>query len=221
MQLTRGFLITIEGIDGSGKDTQFHKLRSWLEGMLNDEIAFWSEPDDESPMGALIRDMLTGRIPVEPDPFEFQRMFVIDRALNIFRRMKPCMQNRRLVLLERYAFSTVAYGMLSKRPPEDFIKLHYDVIGPSMVWPDTTIVLNVSAKTGLERIAERRKGSGLEVPNQFFERGDKLSRVREFYLKVAERTDIGGIAVVNGEQSPDAVFEEIKKIIEPRLPVAR
>lgn len=219
-ELTRGFLVTVEGIDGSGKDTQFWKLHEWLDRSVG-FVHHWMEPNDQSSLvGQRIRAMLRGEVSIEADPFTFQRMYVVDRAQSIFCFMRPALEARSIVLLQRYAFSTIAYGMLSGRPPEDFIRLHEDVCGEIMVWPDITIVLDLPAKVALERIAKRRQESGLSVPNEFFERADKLARVREFYLQLAGRRDIGGIAVVNAEQDPDVLFEDIKKIIEPMLPLA-
>lgn len=218
-ELTRGFLITIEGIDGSGKDTQFWKVHEWLDRTVG-FVHHWMEPNDQSSLvGQRIRAMLRDEIPIEPDPYTFQRMYAVDRAQSIFCFMRPALSMKHTVLLQRYALSTIAYGMLSGRSAEDFIQLHRDVCGEVMVWPDITIVIDVPARVGLERIARRRRESGLDVPNEFFERADKLARVRECYLELARRTDIGGVAVVNGGGSPEEVFAAVRIVIEPQLPL--
>lgn len=218
--LTHGVVIAIEGIDCAGKLTQCELLRAWLESHLG-RVVFWSEPNDTTSLiGKQIRAMLNREMERESDPVEFQRMYVIDRAQSVFCFLRPNIKAGVITLLDRYALSTIAYGMLSGFPAEVFIQLHRNVLGPSMVWPDLSVIIDISADTAIERLKERAKNTdGPKAGRQadFFERADHLARVRENYLVLAKRTDIGGVAVVNGEQSAEAVFETIKKVIEPLL----
>ena len=208
----RGALIAFEGIDGAGKFTQLHRTKGWLEDA--DYIVGWSsEPNRPdwgsaragSPLGGAIDAVLTGKEKAPEDPFEFQRMYVLDRAQDIFCFIRPHLTKGHPFLIERYALSTIAYGMLSGRPAEDFIRLHSDVLGPSMLWPHVTVLLDVSGKEAARRIAESRGKP------EYFERADKLERVRANYLAIAKRPEFEKkVLVVNGELSEDEVFADVR-----------
>lgn len=209
-----GFFIAFEGIDGAGKLTQLLKTHEWLEG-LGYSVGWSSEPNDRSsPIGQRIRSILRHEVPAPADAVEFQRMYVIDRAQDLFAFIQPRLEEGMIYLIERFGLSTIAYGMLSGASAEVFIKLHEAVLGPSMRWPDLTILLNCSVETAIRR---RHAVSG-ESP-QFFERFTLLERVREHYLALASHPYFrAGVAVVGGEPPADEVFEHVKKFIEPRLP---
>ncbi len=148
------------------------------------------------------------------DSFEFQRMYVLDRAQDIFCFIEPFLQKGpdHVYIIVRYAHSTINYGMLSGKPAEEFIKLHEDIIGPYMIWPDITIFIDISAEEAIRRMTVDG-----EVP-QFFEKEDKLKKIRQNYLQLAQHPKFkDSIVVVNGEQSEDEVFEDIKKILLPKL----
>ena len=138
---------------------------------------------------------------------------MIDRAQDIFCSIAPALKVGGIYLIERYALSTIAYGMLSGKPPEVFINLHREVVGPGMVWPDLTVLLDVSVETAIKRrLAARSK---LEL----FEKRESLERVRQSYLRLVHHPFFTErVVVVDGEGSPEGVFERVKKTIEPQLP---
>lgn len=208
-----GNFIAFEGIDGAGKFTQLAKTRFWLE-KLGHNVTWSSEPNDHtSPIGKHIRAILKREQPRPTDPVEFQRMYVIDRAQDIICFIQPTIARGTMYLIERYGLSTVAYGMLSGTSPETFIRLHEAVLGSSLVWPDLTILIDISAKEAIRRLAAVRGEP------QLFERTDFLARVRKHYLALADHPYFRHrVAVVNGERNEDEVFAAIQKLIEPRLP---
>ncbi len=204
------FLIVFEGIDGCGKFTQATLLKQWLEGK-GKKVGNWTEPNGVSLIGKLIRDYLNKKTLLEVDPHEFQRMFVIDRAQNIFSHLVHNEGGHDYKVVERFALSTIAFGMLSGRPAEDFIKLHTDILGPSMIWPDLTVILDVSADTAISRINLRRRDGGKAIES--FEKKKIQEKVRENYLALTKRNDIGKIVVLDGERPPEKIFEDAKREI--------
>lgn len=217
--LQRGMLIAFEGLDWSGKFTQLHLTKDWLEE-LGYRVSWAAEPNDRtSPIGIAIREMLQGKRERPADPFEFQRLYVIDRAQNLFNWYLPYLEGHpeRVYLLERYALSTLAYGMLGGRPAEDFIKLHEDVVGPRMLWPDVTVLIDLPAEDAIRRIAKAR-----EEP-EHFEKLPLLKQVRENYLKARYFKPFQkGAVVVDGASTKEKVFEDVKAALEPLLtPLSR
>ena len=215
------FLIALEGIDYSGKSTQRSNIEDWLSEELKIPAWGWEEPNDYSDIGKKIRQMLKKEVPKEPDPFEFQRMYVIDRAQNIFCLLRENFDLGRTTVLARYALSTIAYGMLCGRPADDFVKLHNDVLGPSMFWPDLTIILDIPPEVFEERIRDKNRKIGLEQKPQHFEKLDVLRQVRENYLAAAKRNDVGPVVVIDGTPTEEEVFERLKAIITERFEIAR
>ncbi len=193
---------------------------SWLEKKLG-FCYWWEEPNDYSDIGKRIRLMLKGEYPKEPDSFEFQRMYVIDRAQNIFCLLKENFRKKKVTILARYALSTIAYGMLSVRPADDFIKLHNDVLGPSMIWPDLWIILDITPEIFEERLKALYGRVGTEPSPQYFEKLEVLERVRKNYLSLVNRTDIGPVVVLDGAPSEEEVFEGVKRVIEERFELVR
>lgn len=106
-----GKLIAFEGIDRCGKRTQMAKLEEEMR-IHGRAVLTLSEPNDElNHLGRHIRDILLKKRPA-PSPFEFQRFFVIDRAVDLICHISRMLEQAEFVLIERYAYSTLAYGML-------------------------------------------------------------------------------------------------------------
>jgi len=204
-----GELIAIEGIDKAGKHTQQGFISEWLvdRGYM---VKIMSEPNDNSPIGCHIRRILKREVPA-PELFEMQRLFVLDRALDLVLHICPCLEEpNRGVLIERFALSTLAYGM-TEYSADELIDLHYSVIGSFMLWPDITYFLDVSAEEAMRRL-KMQQG----IP-QFFEKMYTLRKIRKNYLTLAKRNDIGEVVVINGMQSKEDVFADIKQDLQARL----
>lgn len=203
-------LIGFDSIDGSGKFTQLHRLMDALHAAQPDQphVAWSSEPNDQSsPLGKLIRSILEKeQSPTEE--FRSQRLFILDRAQDIFCFIRPVIDKGQIYLIERYAYSTIAYGMLSGLPADHFIKLHYEIVGPKMLWPDLTIILDLPVNLALERIQERAQKLGIKA-DQFFEKKDMLERVRTNYLELSQRSDIGASVVVDASGTPEEVHQQV------------
>ena len=142
--------IVFEGIDRCGKRTQLELTQRWLlsRGCL---VQTGSEPNDKiSLMGIYIRRILKKELP-SPGFFGLQRLFTIDRAQDVVCLIQPALDSGHFVLWERFAHSTLAYGML-EGDAERYLKLQYNVMGSFMVWPQLTLLLDISAEEGVGRM---------------------------------------------------------------------
>jgi len=209
-----GLFIALEGIDRCGKGTQRPGVTQWFQE-LGYKVDFDAEPTLSNPVGKKIHEILAHQESA-PAPLEFQRLFVLDRAQDVICCILPTLVRGDIVLRERYALSTIAYGMLDE-PMQKLFDLHYDVIGKWMLWPDLTILLDIPPETAMERLAV--SGS---VP-QFFEKTEKLRKMRENYLQLAQQTHaagqlLGEIKIINGEQPKEKVSADIQEAIRESLP---
>ncbi|MBI2609877.1 dTMP kinase [Candidatus Giovannonibacteria bacterium] len=202
--------IAFEGIDKSGKEAQATMLKEFLreEGL---EVVLFSEPNYQAPLGNIIGSILRGETPM-PENFELQRMYVLDRGENILVIVKPALERGAIVISDRNFLSTVAYGMLSGRPAEDYIKLHHDVLGAHLKVPDLTFYIDISSEECVRRMKK------MEATPDFFERvSENQKKVRQNYLKLCQRKDLGEIYIVNGERAREEVFNQIKEIVRSKL----
>ena len=198
--MEKGKFIALEGIDGSGKSTQARML---AERMRQEGIACYAtmEPTD-SPIGALIRQILTGR--VKTDNRVIAPLFVADRLdhlLNEVNGILPKIEEGIHVITDRYYFSSYAYHGVDM--PMDWV-ISANSQCRDIVRPSATVFIDVEPDTALERIAKNR------FHKELFEKKSRLIQVREKYLEAFEKQkELENIIIVDGNRPPEAIAEEI------------
>nr|MDP6657848.1 dTMP kinase [Nitrospinaceae bacterium] len=106
MELKRGWLIVFEGIDGTGKSTQCQKMETRMREYGVPVIRL-REPTD-GVWGQKIRKILSdGRGAVTPK--EELTWFIEDRREDVEKNILPALRENKVVLLDRYYYSTAAY----------------------------------------------------------------------------------------------------------------
>ena len=101
-------LVAIEGLDGSGKSTLTKNLKDLLEGEGID-VTLTSEPTD-GPIGKIIKTYLGGE--GERDIVLEALMFAADRIWHIHHIVIPALEEGRLVLTDRYKYSSLALSLI-------------------------------------------------------------------------------------------------------------
>ena len=196
-----GKFIVLEGLDGSGKSTQAKNFAQYLKQQK--QPAFVTCQPSQFLIGGIVRSCLLGDWQSPPECL--QLLFDADTFYRLDKEIIPLLQKGVTVISDRYnIFSSLAYG----------------AVGCSWEWlidvnrifpiPDLTIFLDINVKTALQRISSERGSVEL------YEKEDILNQVSKNYLKVIEtyRDKGAKIAIVNGNENQEAVFENIKKIYE-------
>ncbi len=168
--LQKGILIVFEGIDGGGKTSQAHQLLQVLQSEGYDAVYF-REPS-ESRWGKLIREKAAHADSLSPD--EELDLFQKDRRNNVTKNLKPALASKRVVLLDRYYYSTMAYQGAKGLDPQK-IRQENECFA---VLPDLVFILDVDAEKGLKRI------EGRGTRDLLFEREDYLQKVRDIFLSL-------------------------------------
>jgi dTMP kinase len=165
--LKKGILIVIEGIDGAGKSTQARALVRSLRARGYDPACF-REPT-LGRWGRELRRKAKDAGSLTPD--EELALFLADRRDNVERNLEPALSRGRVVVLDRYYFSTIAYQG-AKGIDRGRIRRMNERFAPR---PDLVFILDIDAGAGLARIGHRK------TKDLLFEREFYLRRVRRIF----------------------------------------
>jgi len=199
----KGKFIVFEGLDGSGRSTQVKKIGEFLVNK-GFNIVLTKEPTQDSEAGRKIKKILIEKI--ETEPLELQKLYAQDRKEHLEKKVIPALKEGKLVISDRYFFSTFAYGSAHGANLEELIKLN-----SGFLYPDLIFLFKVSARICLERI-EKRGG-----PKELFEKQEMLEKVSRAYEGLLLRFQ--NFQTVDAEKSEEEVLEQIKKILEEKLNV--
>ncbi len=174
MRAPQGILIVLEGIDGAGKSTQARRLLKRLRGLGLDAVSF-REPS-RGKWGRQIKKL--AKVPGSVLPEEELALFVRDREENVAKNLKPALAAGKIIVLDRYYFSTIAYQGAKGLDPDRIRRLNERIA----VKPDLVFILDIGAAPGLARIHSRKRKDLL------FERERYLRKVRSIFRGLKGRT---------------------------------
>ena len=203
----QGSLITFEGIDGSGKTTQIHMLENEFNKLGVDYKTF-REPGGTE-LSEKIREILLDKENIELIPTAESLLFAAARAQLTADQIKPAIAKGEFVICDRFTDSTIAYQGYGRGL--DIKKLEaINNIATAGLAPDITFILDINPEVAAERIEA-------ESPDRMEATGiDFFRRIREGYRDIKDQ-DPNRYRVINGEQSSENVFKDIKKIVMERF----
>lgn len=199
-------LITVEGVEGSGKSTQCVRLEQHLaaRGL---QVVRTSEPDG-TPLGLRVRALFEGPGPT-PTPLTQTFLFMAARQEHVTRVIAPALARGAVVISDRYADATVAYQGYGQGMDVQTIR-ELNMLATGGVLPDLTLVLDLDPVAGMRRI----RGRALDT----FEKMDTgfHRRVREGYLEIA-RADKSRVVVLDADREPDALHADVVRAVDDLL----
>jgi len=199
-------LITVEGVEGSGKSTQCARLEQHLSGR-GLQVVRTSEPDG-TPLGVRVRALFEGAGPT-PTPLTQAFLFMAARQEHVTRVIAPALARGAVVISDRYADATVAYQGYGQGMDVQTIR-ELNMLATGGVLPDLTLVLDLDPVSGMRRI----RGRALDA----FEKMDTAfhRRVREGYLEIA-RADKNRVVVLDADRDPDALHADVVRAVDELL----
>lgn len=126
----RGFFIVLEGIDGSGKTTQAR----WLAEALRQkgyEVVLTREPSD-GPLGRRLRRYLAASPRRLSSELELA-WFLADRRDHVETIIRPALEQGKVVISDRYYYSSAAYQGARGLDPEAILRLN-EAFAPGPIW---------------------------------------------------------------------------------------
>lgn len=236
-------LFSVEGIEGSGKGTQLRLIEAYLQSigvpmivarepggtvygeLIRNVLKYpWltipavqealSSHGDSTGSRLLIDDQEIGGRTPECEMF----LFLAARAEFFKEVVWPALKSGKHVFADRLHDSTRAYqggGRFEGDPVmRKFINFANMVAMLGGLQPIATFFIDISVETSRRRI-------GLDSPDKIAvfekEHDDFFERVRREYLLIAEE-EPNRVIVINGERSPEEVFEDIKGHLQLMLP---
>jgi dTMP kinase len=204
----KGYFISFEGIDGSGKSTQIQKLARFLE-TLGFNVIITREPGG-SVGGEEIRNLLLqGNVDRWSAETEIL-LFTAARRDHLERIILPAMKDDKIVICDRFTDSTRMYqGM---RGPN--LRNLVDMLNEKIIScdPDLTIVIDIDPQISLKRAKSRET-----VEERFEDFGVEMQlNMRNGFIELAKEFS-NRIEVVNGQQSVDDLAKDICSIVKAKL----
>ncbi len=188
--LPGGFLLAIEGIDGAGKSVQARAVGGALAARGLDVVQT-REPTN-GPWGRRLRESAaTGRL----SPADELNAFLEDRKQHVAELIRPSLAAGKVVITDRYYFSTVAYQGARGFDPAELLRMNEAIA----IEPHLLVLVDLDPATSLARIGHR-DGNANE-----FETVAQLGRSRDIFLAIQKPY----LLVLDGRRTPDELRDEI------------
>lgn len=208
---SRGYLISFEGSEGSGKSTQVERAAERFE-KAGYEVIVTREPGG-TPLGEEIRHLLMHASEGdEMFPETELLLFAASRAQLVRQVIAPALEAGKIVLCDRFLDSTTVYqGVGRKIAHEPVSQINQFAVGD--IVPDVTVVVDIPAEEGFARIRHRVT----DMPDRMEQESiDFYRKVREGYLALAKALP-ERFVVVDGRDKRDEVEQTIWSKLRERV----
>lgn len=207
--MKKGYFITFEGPDGSGKTTVCNAVYQRLKDMGYD-VVHTREPGGIE-IAEKIRDIILDPQNVMMDAKTEALLYAASRRQHLVEKVIPSIEAGKVVICERFVDSSLAYqGYGRELGFDEVLSINKFAIGD--YFPDMTVYLDVDEKTGLERIKDRAFKDRLDQESIDFHH-----RVNEGYQKVINVFK-DRISIVDASKPLDSVIEDalsrVKELID-------
>tara|TARA_B100000700_G_scaffold40755_1_gene41334 strand:+ start:15499 stop:16140 length:642 start_codon:yes stop_codon:yes gene_type:complete len=197
--------VVFEGLDGSGKSTQVKIL---LDKLISDNYQVLSlrEPGSTD-IGEKILNLLESKQKLTPI-MEFL-LFSISRSAIVHEKIKPALEKNKIVLCDRYFYSSIAYQGAGRSLDKEYIDFTNQLIIDKTI-PDIVFYLDLTWEEKINR-------KGIDKSDRF-EKENKIfhDNVRQEYLSLA-RNDSDRWVVIDANLQLDEisklVYSKIKKYL--------
>jgi dTMP kinase len=211
-----GKLIVVEGLDGSGKSTQAHLLRRWLEiGGYRVYFTEWNS----SP---LVKNVTKrGKKDQLLTPTTFSIIHATDFADRFERQILPMLHAGYIVLADRYIYTAFARDAVRGVDREWVRNLYHFAVKP-----DLTFFFNVPLEVALGRILDGRPklkyyeaGMDMGFDEDIYQSFRIFqSHVYEEYIKMVDEF---GFTVLDASRTPEQEQKEMRKLVQKKIELAK
>lgn len=202
----RGFFITLEGPDGSGKSTQLGFLVQRLRKEGYDVVES-AEPGG-TPIGLQIRRIVLDSANQELSAKAELLLMFAARAQNVEQLILPALAQGKIVVSDRFTDSTLAYQGAARGLGSELV-LQVHTIACNGLFPDLTLCIDIDTATGLARAHNRNRSRGGVDESRLDQQAVEFHRkVRHAYFELA-RSEPQRVKIVDGNAEPEAIAQAL------------
>ena len=188
----KGAFICIEGLDGSGKTTQAKLL---TEKLRKSHSAVYTAEPSRGKIGTFIRERCLYGEKRLSSVIE-ALLFAADRIEHVETEVLPALHQGKLVISDRYLYSSLAYQGAAGLNVEWIEKINEHALKP-----DLAVFIDVDLKTVMNRLKSKKS---------VMENMETLQKVRDVYLKFVAK---GELVRLDGNRAKDEVSEALSAMV--------
>jgi dTMP kinase len=210
--MAKGFFITFEGGEGTGKSTQIERLAERLRE-TGREVVVTREPGG-TPLAEAVRAVL---LDPEQEPDGLAEIFLLEAARrdHVTRVIRPALERGAVVLCDRFGDSSWVYQGIVRGVGEKIVE-DLNELATGGLDPDLTVIFDLDPKTGLGRARDRNSTAGRhesrldEEPLEFHE------QVRSAYRRLAD-LHRGRVRQIDASGDPNEVYLRLLDVLPEEL----
>lgn len=201
----KGYFVSFEGIDGSGKSTQINLIKKFFSAKTNQKVLFTREPGGTTE-AELIRKLVINLETNISWEVKTEILLLFAARYEHYKKViKPAMDQGKLIICDRFIDSTIAYQCNGKKELKDFC-YHLSKLLLRDFMPDLTILLDIDPNLTLGRIKERNISDRYDKKSLEF-----FKKVRNEYINIAK--EFSRVKVFNGEIRKEEISKQIISLI--------
>lgn len=210
--LKTGLFITFEGGEGAGKTSQINLLSHRLN-KLHYETLLTREPGGTAGAEAIRHVILSGGAEKFGPDVEAM-LFSAARADHVENVIAPAIKAGKTVLCDRFFDSTRVYQGATGKVDMDFLYA-LEKVACGDIWPDLTLILDISAEEGMKRANARRDNA--EEPDRFEKEDMAAQEMRREAFRMIAENEPERCKLINASGTEKEVAKRIWKVVEPVL----
>lgn len=208
----KGVFITFEGGEGAGKSSQINILNDKLN-KLNYKTLLTREPGGTAGAEAIRHVILSGGAE-KLGPDVEAMLFSAARSDHVDNVIRPALEAGKTVLCDRFVDSTRVYQGATGAVDMGFLyALEKTACGD--VWPDLTLILDISAEEGMKR-ANARRDDTIE-PDRFEKEDMDAQEMRREAFRLIAENEPERCKLINANGSEKQVSKRIWEVVKPIL----
>ena len=208
--MKRGLLVSLEGPDGAGKSSVLEALVPILEAQGH-QVVTTREPGGV-PISEAIREVILDQNNTEMDGKTELLLYIASRRQHLIEKVLPALEAGKLVIIDRFIDSSVAYQGLGRGL--DVADIEWlNQFATDGLKPDLTLYFDLDVEEGLARIA---KNKNREVNRLDLEGLEMHQRVRQGYLYSLEK-DPERLVKIDASQALEAVVKDSLAVLKQHL----
>ena len=212
--MSKGFLVSLEGPEGAGKTSVLEALIPILEDR-GVEVLTTREPGGVL-IGEKIREVILDPSHTEMDPKTELLLYIASRRQHLVEKVLPALAAGKLVIMDRFIDSSVAYQGFGRGLDIDAIDWLNEFATDGLK-PDLTLYFDIEVEEGLARIAAN---SDREVNRLDMEGLDLHRKVRQGYLSLLEK-EADRIVKIDASLPLDQVIANTQQLLLDRMGLRR